>query len=179
MARSMDLNSAPGLPRQKLDKVQEAFLTKLEPGGVLSRISAMGVTAPASITMSRVLAVSPARLPRAQMAYSTTSTCWEPSKITRTLTAPLSIKTYTCVWSPDATLVRHHEASNCSLGLCSFLTNSMNLGTKLASMTACRGGLSSNESSLRKPMVAKVYRVSSSYLTSSSNLLKSASYKIG
>jgi hypothetical protein len=47
--------SGGGLPLQKLDKVQLAFLTKLEPAYALSNIFAIGVTEPALITISLTL----------------------------------------------------------------------------------------------------------------------------
>jgi len=44
-----------GLPLQRLDSVQLAFLTKDEPGGALSKIAEIGLIAPEEITKSLTL----------------------------------------------------------------------------------------------------------------------------
>ena len=49
------LKSGAGLPLQKFDSVQLAFLTKLDPGYALSSMLEMGLTAPALITISLTL----------------------------------------------------------------------------------------------------------------------------
>jgi hypothetical protein len=52
MARCTLWKSGGGLPLHRLDRVQLAFLTNDEPGIALSRISEMGATAPALMTLS-------------------------------------------------------------------------------------------------------------------------------
>lgn len=87
------LKSGGGLPLQKFDKVQLAFLAKLLPGEARSRMLEIGFTAPAQITISLTLALSPAIFPRPQIAYSTTSMCEEFNNSTKTLTVPFSSST--------------------------------------------------------------------------------------
>lgn len=65
--------SGEGLPLHKFESVQLAFLMKVLPGYALSKNSAIGTTAPALITRSRMRGPSPAMLPNPQMTYSITS----------------------------------------------------------------------------------------------------------
>ena len=69
------LKGGEGLPLQKFERVQDAFLTKEVPGSDLSKIFAIGSTAPALMTKSLILGLSPAMLPSPQIAYSITSIC--------------------------------------------------------------------------------------------------------
>ena len=73
MALTTLSKAGAGRPLQRLARVQLAFLTKDDPGCALSNMSAIGLIAPCSITMSLILWLSPAIFPRPQMAYSTTS----------------------------------------------------------------------------------------------------------
>jgi hypothetical protein len=54
---------------------------------------AMGLTAPAKITISLTLEESPAIFPNPQIAYSTTSICVDCNNSTKTLTVPFSNNT--------------------------------------------------------------------------------------
>mgnify|MGYP001564489405 CR=1 FL=1 len=67
------LNSGGGLPLQKLDNAQEAFLTREVPGYALSNTRAIGSTALVAITISLILWFSPAIFPIPQIACSITS----------------------------------------------------------------------------------------------------------
>jgi hypothetical protein len=93
-------------------KVHDAFLTKLLPGAAWSRIFAIGFTAPALITISLTLVLSPAILPRPQIAYSTTSKLGELNRSTKTETVSFSKRTCTCSDDPEAKFVKHQAASN-------------------------------------------------------------------
>lgn len=110
------LKLGDGLPLQKFDNVQLAFLVKLEPASELLSIVAIGSTALAEITMSLIFGLSPAMFPRPQIAYSTTSMLGDYSKSTRTYIVPFSMSTCTWSFDPLARLVRHQAASNWSLG---------------------------------------------------------------
>lgn len=101
-----------GLPLHKFERVQLAFLTNDDPGCALSKISAIGFMAPALITRSLTLKLSPAIFPNPQMACSTTSIWGEFRRSTKTLIVPFSIKTYTWSDYPLARFVRHQAASN-------------------------------------------------------------------
>lgn len=65
--------SGAGRPLQKFDKVQLAFLVNDWPVWTWSSRSAIGSTAPAAITISRILGPSPAIFPMPQIACSITS----------------------------------------------------------------------------------------------------------
>jgi hypothetical protein len=82
-----------GLPLQQLDNVQLAFLTNVLPGYALSSNFAIGSTAPAAITKSRIFGQSPAMFPRPQITYSTISMWGELSSCTNASINPLEIKT--------------------------------------------------------------------------------------
>ena len=101
-----------GLPLHKLERVQDALRTNEDPGWDLSRICAMGSTAPWLRTKSLTLWLSPAMFPMPQIACSTTSMCWELNNWIKDLMVPFSISTWTCSGVPEARLVRHHAASN-------------------------------------------------------------------
>jgi len=69
------LKGGPGLPLQRLERVQLALRMKLEPAGILRRRLAIGSTAPLSMIIFLMQELSPARLPRHQIACSTTVRC--------------------------------------------------------------------------------------------------------
>lgn len=104
--------SGVGLPLQKFESVQLAFLTKLLPGYALSKIFAIGLIAPAYITISLTFGLSPAIFPRPHIAYSMTSIWLEFNNSTNTLTVPFSNNTWTWSEFPLAKLVKHQAASN-------------------------------------------------------------------
>ena len=87
------LKAGGGLPLHKLESVQLAFLTNEDPGYVPSKISDIGLIAPAFITISLTLWLSPAIFPSPQIAYSTTSTCGELNNSTSIWIVPFSINT--------------------------------------------------------------------------------------
>mmetsp|Transcript_28048 Transcript_28048/g.68170 ORF Transcript_28048/g.68170 Transcript_28048/m.68170 type:complete len:325 (-) Transcript_28048:47-1021(-) len=120
-------NAGCGLPRQKLDSVQMAFLIRLVFDMSLKLSSSIDM-APCCSTKSRQCALSPAMLPSAQIACSRTSGCGECSSCTNMGTAPAVITQRVSIGEPDATLVSAHAASNCSRGD-SLRRNSTNFGS--------------------------------------------------
>ena len=82
-----------GLPLHKFDRVQLAFLVKVLPAGDLSSKLAMGSTALAPMTKSRIFGPSPAKLPRPQIACSITSMWGECNSCTNASIVPFPMRT--------------------------------------------------------------------------------------
>mmetsp|Transcript_12010 Transcript_12010/g.30796 ORF Transcript_12010/g.30796 Transcript_12010/m.30796 type:complete len:258 (+) Transcript_12010:1118-1891(+) len=144
-----------GLPRMRLDRAHTAL--RSGPICPIDAVASISLTilslAPLASTRSRMLAQSPAMLPMAQTACSQTSMLGEVRRLTRAGTPLLLTTASHCLLVPEAMLVRHHAASNCSFesGWPSIVTNE---GTRPALMTSSMGGLRASESCLRRPRVA-------------------------
>mmetsp|Transcript_159 Transcript_159/g.264 ORF Transcript_159/g.264 Transcript_159/m.264 type:complete len:207 (-) Transcript_159:13-633(-) len=145
-----------GLPRQKLDRVQVAFLSMLNLLPWCNCWSS-GCIAPACNTRSRQGGESPAMLPNAHTACSLTSSLGLSNNLTNMGTAPTSITTLVCSLVPLAIFVKAHAASNCKAGLSSLCKNSTKRGTTPESITCWMGGFFSMERRRRNWVVHSVW----------------------
>jgi len=82
-----------GRPLQRFESVQLALRVNELPGVALSNKSAIGTTAPALITRSRMRGLSPAIFPKPQITYSMTSICGDFNKATKPSKVPFPINT--------------------------------------------------------------------------------------
>ena len=101
--------------RHKFDIVHEMFCKKGMLGLCLGRVSSfIGAMIPASKTISRRSGPSPAILPKAQTACSTTSGTPQLRRRTKDGTAPCSTTARVWLEWPEAILVKAQAASNCN-----------------------------------------------------------------
>mmetsp|Transcript_97724 Transcript_97724/g.304747 ORF Transcript_97724/g.304747 Transcript_97724/m.304747 type:complete len:285 (-) Transcript_97724:2-856(-) len=155
VARPGDTHSkgGGGLPRQKLESVQQALRIMETFSEVLSTVMT-GCRPPLWSTRSRKLGESPAMLPRAQTACSRTSSFGEPRSSTKMGRAPCSTTTRVCSAVPEAMFVRTQAASNCRSGRNTSFRNCTKRGTMPALMTSWIGGFCSTLSSFLNCCVA-------------------------
>jgi len=143
IAGLISLNFGTGRPLQRLARVQETLRQNDVPGGVAIINCEIGSTANLAIIVFLMFTLSPARLPSAQTACSTTSRLLLPSSLIKASIVPWSSRHYAYLCSPQAMLVIHHAASNYIWRKSSLPSRKISLGTKLLSITRYRGALSS------------------------------------